>query len=290
MTTPPEEKKPKKKAKAEQAAEKAHEAMTQTQGAVSPAGKRFARRSGDIHQHEEGSAIWLVSFTDVMALMLTFFVMLFAMSEPEKESWSDVMLSLESELNSYYGPALNQGPQETINLAKVNLDRALDIGYLNLLIKEIVEGNDALADAVINRERDHLVISLPDELLFDAGSSEPKDAGLRALYALGGPLTRIKNRIEIVGHTDPRPVGERNEQYDSNWDLSLARALNVAAVLENVGYDKHVTVQGLSDGRYKEIGNSIPEEQRLALSRRVDIVVMDHDGSKDDIFGDTDFK
>lgn len=288
--TSPHDDESKKRGKAEKAAGKAHDGAEQTQGAVSPIGKRFSRRAGDIHQQEQGAAIWLVSFTDVMALMLTFFVMLFAMSEPEKEQWSDVMLSLESELNSYYGPALNQGPQETINLAKIDLDRALDIGYLTLLVREIVDGNDALSDAVINREHDHMVISLPDNLLFDGGSAEPKDAGLRALYALGGPLTRIKNRIEVVGHADPRPVGERNEAYDSNWDLSLARALNVAAVLENVGYDKHITVQGFSDGRYKDIGNNMPEDQRLALSRRVDIVVMNHDGSKDDIFGDLDFK
>ncbi len=249
--------------------------------------RSFSRRSGDT---PKGSAIWLVSFTDVMALMLTFFVMLFAMSEPEKEQWSDIMLSLQSELNSNYGPAFNQGANETINLSKINLDRALDIGYLNLLIKGIVEENEILNEAVISQAEDHLVISLPDSLLFNSGQAEPVDGGLRALYALGGALTRIKNKIEIVGHADPRPIGERNENFSNNWELSLARALNVASVMENVGYDKEITVRGLSDGRYKDIVSNIPEEQKLNLSRRVDIVVMNHDGRKDDIFSDLDFK
>jgi chemotaxis protein MotB len=253
-------------------------------------GGSYSRRSGDVKEPEGGSAIWLISFTDVMALMLTFFVMLFAMSEPEKEQWSEVMLSLRSEMNSYYGPAYSQGPQETINLSKINLDRALDIGYLDLLINSVVNESEFLNDAVINRQRDHLVISLPDRLLFAAGDAEPVDQGLRALYALGGPLSRIKNKIEIIGHADPRPVGEGNNNYDSNWDLSLARALNVAAVLENVGYEKSIIVRGLSDGRYQDIGNAVSEEQRLALSRRVDIMIMNHDGRKDDIFSDLDFK
>lgn len=251
---------------------------------------KTGRRAGDIRETEKGSAIWLISFTDVMALMLTFFVMLFAMSEPEKEQWTDIMTALKSELNSYYGPAFSQGPQETINLDKIKLDRALDIGYLNLLIKSIVGESEYLSDAVINRQRDHLVISLPQNLLFRTGDAEPVDEGLRALYALGGALSRIKNKIEIIGHADPRPVGDRNEDFDSNWELSLARALNVAAVLENVGYDKDIIVRGLSDGRYQDIGNQADEQTKLAISRRVDIVIMNHDGRKSDIFGDTDFE
>lgn len=256
----------------------------------SVARRPHGRRSGDIHAVERNSAIWLVSFTDVMALMLTFFVMMFAMSEPEKEQWTDVMTALRSELNSYYGPAFSQGPQETINLDKIKLDRALDIGYLTLLIQSIVDESEYLDDAVINRQRDQLVISLPQNLLFRSGDAEPVDEGLRALYALGGALTRIKNRIEIIGHADPRPVGARNESFENNWELSLARALNVAAVLENVGYDKDISVRGLSDGRYQDIGNQADEETKLAISRRVDIVIMNHDGRKSDIFGDTDFE
>lgn len=259
------------------------------QGTAMPR-RGYSRRSGDIRAVERNSAIWLVSFTDVMALMLTFFVMLFAMSEPEKEQWADTMTALRSELNSYYGPAFSQGPQETINLDKIKLDRALDIGYLTLVINSIVDESEYLDDAVINRQREHLVISLPQKLLFRSGDAEPVDEGLRALYALGGALTRIKNRIEIIGHADPRPVGGRNESFDNNWELSLARALNVAAVLENVGYDKEIIVRGLSDGRYQDIGNQADEATKLAISRRVDIVIMNHDGRKNDIFGDKDFE
>lgn len=287
MNSPEKENRKGKKTDKKQADE-ANETQ-ETRNVTSPR-RAYGRRSGDIHAVERNSAIWLISFTDVMALMLTFFVMLFAMSNPEKEQWTDVMTALRSELNSYYGPAFSQGPQETINLDKIKLDRALDIGYLTLLIQSIVSESEYLDDAVINRQRDQLVISLPQNLLFRSGEAEPVDEGLRALYALGGALTRIKNRIEIIGHADPRPVGARNEKFANNWELSLARALNVAAVLENVGYDKDIIVRGLSDGRYQDIGNQVDEETKLAISRRVDIVIMNHDGRKSDIFGDTDFE
>lgn len=249
-------------------------------------GRRRDRRCGDQHEQAENSMIWLVSFTDVMALMLTFFVLLFSMTEPAKKDWSEITSALHSEFNKFYGSFGNHGSQDTINLARINFNSALNIDYLESLIETSRKESRFLENITLNNHRGTLVISLPRELLFEPGQATVKEDGTRALYALGGTLSRIKNKVEIVGHADPRPVSQKN-RYDSNWELSLARAAGVAGILETVGYEGELTVRGSSSGRYDDLMDLKDEERRLDLSRRVDIVVLSHDGSREKVFLDS---
>ena len=107
--------------------------------------------------------------------------------------------------------------------------------------------------------------------------------GKRALYTLGEFFEKIKNRIEIVGHADPTPT--LGGDFESNWHLSLARAIGVAGVLDTIGYTKPVIVQGFSSARYDELPPEIIGEERLALARRVDIIIMKDTGARRQSFG-----
>lgn len=250
-------------------------------------GKRFHRRLGDIHEQDKSSNVWLISFTDVMALMLTFFVLLFSMTEPAKQDWSEITSAMQSEFNKFYGAVANRGPQDSINIDKINFDQALNISYLGALMETVIGDSKFLEDVTLIPQPGQLVISLPRDLLFDSGDAAVKEDGSRALYALGGSLSRIQNKIEIMGHADPRPVDSTSGAFESNWDLSLARAANVAAILESVGYQNEITVRGHSSGLYEDLRDIVQnEDQRRDLARRVDIVVMDHDGSKQRVFLD----
>ncbi len=247
-------------------------------------GRRVHRRSGDIHEQEGSSHIWLISFTDVMALMLTFFVLLFSMTEPEKQDWSQVTSALQSEFNRFYGAVEYRGHHDSVSIDKINFDRALNIGYLSALLKTVIGDSKFLEQATLIPQPGQLIISLPRDLLFDPGQADVKEEGSRALYALGGALSKIKNKIEVTGHADPRPV--TGGAFDSNWDLSMMRAANVAAILESVGYENEITIRGHSSGRYDDLKGTVDEDKRLDLARRVDIVVMNHDGSKRKVFFD----
>jgi chemotaxis protein MotB len=93
--------------------------------------------------------------------------------------------------------------------------------------------------------------------------------------------------MELVGHADPRPVeAVKGSLYESNWDLSLARAVAVAAALDKVGYNQPVAVRGASSGRYEDLQGIVDEKQRLDLSRRVDIDIMNHDGRRKKVVSD----
>lgn len=249
--------------------------------------RRFSRRADDI-QPDEPNLTWLVTFTDIMGLMLTFFVMLFAMSTPEQKQFSEMTSALQSEFNRFYGRMLSAGPEDSIDVSRIDYDRALDIKYLDALMQSLMERNESLKTTVTLLPQDtHLVMSLPDDMLFDVGKADVKENSARALFALGGAFSRMKNAMELIGHADPRQIeGAQGSPYASNWDLSLARAVAVAAALDKVGYTQPVAVRGASSGRYQDLEGVMDEKQRLDLSRRVDIDIMNHDGRRKKVVAD----
>lgn len=242
--------------------------------------RRYNRRIGDA-DNASGST-WLISFTDVMALMLTFFVLLFAMANPKQEEWENFTKNIQENFQKFEGQELNRGAEDAINISKINFSQALDLSYLKAVINNLVSQEPSLSVVRIIDNGNSLIVALPSDLLFDAGQASVKSQANQALFILAGTLRRIKNRVEIVGHTDPRPVS--GGQFKSNWDLSLARAANVAGVLENVGYERPITIRGAASARYEDLPAEVPEAERLDLSRRVDVVIMEDDGRKTKLF------
>jgi len=241
--------------------------------------RRFNRRAGD---QTGGASIWLLSFTDVMALMLTFFVLLFSMSHPKKEQWEEFSKKVQENFNRFEGRPLNRSHENAVNINKVNFSKALDLKYLEALIENVMEEEPSLRRIRMFPHGTSLIVSLPQNLLFDVGEAQVQVQGTKALYVLAGTLSRIKNRVEVVGHTDPRPV--RGDNFPSNWELSLARAANVAAVLETVGYKRPITVRGHASARYYDLPETLDRQERLDVSRRVDIVIMEDDGRRMQLF------
>ncbi len=233
---------------------------------------------------EGDSSLWLVTFTDVMALMLTFFVLLYAMSQPQEEAWTEITASFNEQFGETYSAKFEEGRQDAITIDRVDFAEALDLGYLKTLLSQIIEKDENLENIVLIHQDKRLVISLPQDLLFEPGQADVRGRGRRALFVLGGALARIKNRIEVLGHADPIPINNPDGDYPTNWELSLARASAVAGVLRNVGYQRPITVRGLSSSRYTELPDSLTEDERLSLSRRVDIALTRDDGSKVTLF------
>lgn len=238
------------------------------------------RRLGDT---PKPNYIWLVTFTDIMGLMLTFFVMMFAMTEPNPEEWSEVVSALHSDISKVYGAEFNQGTEESIDLSRVNYKQALDVRYLEELIRSIIEEHEALKNITLITQPGSVVLSLPQDLLFEPGQATVKESGRKVLYTLGGALTRIQNHVEIDGHADPRPIEGTQNNFANNWELSLARAANVAAILENVGYQQTISISGYGSGRYQDLGSIEDQVRRQDLARRVDIIIRNHAGKVDKI-------
>ena len=212
---------------------------------------------------------WMVSFTDLIALMLTFFVMLFAMSKVEQRKWQNLTDALSEHLNAVREvPAAL--PTEQLGIDHVRLLSGTDLDYLAALLSQNMAAAPLLGSGVLTRLGDRIVIALPGDLLFAPGSSELAASGQDALAALGGLLRHVGNRIEVTGHADPRkPVGG----FVSNWDLSLARALRVASLLQRFGYRGEVVARGFGDSRFAALSPRLDPARRLQLGRRVELVV-----------------
>lgn len=236
--------------------------------------RRFNRRKTD--RNNSTRSMWLLSFTDVMALMLTFFVLMFSMSNPKQEEWQEFTKQIQKNFNVFDGPALNRGAEDAIDIKKTNFSKALSLTYLRALMDDVMKQNPELGEVLLIDNHDSLIVSLPQNMLFDSGAAALKPEASKALFILSDRLNKIKNRLEIIGHTDPRPI--TGGDFSSNWELSLARAANVAATLKSVGYKREISIRGQSSGRFNDLPDTLSEQERLDLSRRVDIVIMEDDG------------
>lgn len=214
--------------------------------------------------------VWLVIFADLVALLLAFFVMLFATIEVELTRWSALIQSLSQSLNPNHTISLKR-PSATHNVNRLSQRRAINLTYLDGLLREITSSHPSLRSVVLDRREDRLIIALPSDQLFQPGSAVPVASSRELFKTLGDVLRRIGNGIDIYGHTDPTPASR--SVYSSNWGLSVARAIAVANELRRAGYHRNLPALGYAETRFDELPSSVPKSRRYAMARRVDIVI-----------------
>ena len=218
---------------------------------------------------DSGSA-WLVTFADLIALLLAFFVMMYATQRVELGDWQAMVESLSRSFKVEESRSV-EGRAAERNVRAVRTHRGADLGYLESLITGVRNNQASLAGMMIRRLSDRLIISFPGELLFGPGRVDPVPAAQKRIVLLTEILRNIPNRVEVFGHTDPTRV--LGLVFESNWELSLARADAVAAMMVGAGYDRAIDSFGLADSRFSELADVPSVQQRQTLARRVDIVI-----------------
>ena len=231
--------------------------------------------SFSVEPPKAASTAWMVTFADMISLLLTFFVMLFSMATVASDKWEDVVRALEQNLNPGR-QTLHVEPTSMHDIRSVFREEATDLSYLAVVLREQMGKDQILSRSSIVEHEKYLLISLPGDILFDRGTADVTPVARRALFMLGGLLENLRNRIEVVGHTDPLP--SQGERFTSNWELSLARAVTVAGELRHFGYRKKIVAYGQGDAKFKNLSLSLPESRRHAVARRVDIVIRDSKG------------
>ena len=219
--------------------------------------------------HHESQA-WLVTFTDLVSLMLTFFVMLFAMSSVKIDRWKEMTDALSTSLNPQRTPSIVTNSAK-FNIGTIFRRQAINLDYLDSILSEAMTRDPLLKKGTLMRLDDRLVFALPGDLLFKEGGAVMTDKAREAMFSLGGLLRNVGNTIGVNGHSDPSPP--TGAAYASNWELSVARSVAVANALRRSGYTEEIIAYGFSDTRYGELPD-MPDDQRRALARRVDIVIL----------------
>ena len=234
--------------------------------------------SGDlINQEETGDQStdaktdqsWMLIFTDLVSLMLTFFVLLFSMSVVKVDAWNNVVSALSQSLKPSERKAQTEATSR-FDISTLSMRTAINLDYLASVLEKTMASDELLKNAQLMRLEDRLVIGLPGDRLFFSDDAVLSLDARKALSNLGGVLRNIGNQIGTNGHTDPKPL--KGSQYTSNWELSMGRATAVANALKRSGYKEDIISFGYASGRFMELPD-LSDEERRVMGRRIDIVV-----------------
>ena len=222
-------------------------------------------------ENKNDKPVWLITFVDLISLLLAFFLMLYSMSSIQKNDWAAFLASLNK--HEVLMKEKKVGSKKDADLIRpAEISKGLEIKYLRTLLESEIESNDLLKFVEFFEKSNQLILSFPSSLIFRPGSSELLPKGKQALFALSEKLSNLENRVELVGYSDPNPV-INNQKYKNNWVLSLFRASAVANALIKSGYRKPLNIVSLGDTGTSRIDGVSGQKRKYRRARRVDIVI-----------------
>ncbi|GLI39881.1 OmpA family protein [Geobacter hydrogenophilus] len=162
-----------------------------------------------------------------------------------------------------------------IRKAREEKVREVSKTYEDLLDR--MKGEIAQGQVTISELKGKLTVNMVDAILFDSGKAEVKQGGMEVLAKVVDILKGVQDKmIRIEGHTDNvQIVGNLTKRFPTNWELSAARAINVARYLQGQGIDPTVLV-AVANGEYRPVASNDTEEGR-AKNRRIEIVLVPRD-------------
>lgn len=199
---------------------------------------------------------WVVSYADIMTIILTFFILIFSVSR--------VSSSRYEELANAFGSQ----PERSVSDVQSDLQAIVD----ELGMEERVR---------IERTDDGLFIELENSILFASGEAELAPESAALLRPIGQRLSGALGEeygVVVEGYTDDVPI--RNARFRSNWELSTSRAIYVMEELVAAGVpQRRISVQGFADTRAQapalEGASPSDVEEARASDRRVVLRVTD---------------
>ena len=253
-----------------------------------------------------GAPAWMATFSDLMNLLLCFFVLLYSMSSVDESKWEQVVASLQSTisilpaggsaigdgemisagvrqlefLDSYYNEMANskaeedaQDPQNGKNsVYQEYQEQAVEESeQMAQEIQEAINGT-SLEDIVeVEFNSQYVQLNLSGAILFESGKAELVKEAYPTVDKIGRILERYaENTIEIEGHTDNVPIS--SSQFENNDVLSMYRALSVATYFRENTDLNPANIKSSGRGDYVPVADNSTAEGR-ARNRRVEIKI-----------------
>ncbi len=225
---------------------------------------------------QEGAADWMLTYGDMVTLLLTFFVMLFTTAEIDGSKLQLIIAAFQGLGVLEGGNTLEAGPlaelgNTIMSLPSQDRGRALDTARRQAISKFQPEIKNEKVRVTVDERG--LVISLAADSFFESASAEVDIEATRSLLQrIAGLLNSLEDsKFAIEGHTDSLPT-DPDGSWPTNWELSTARANNVLHYLNDFGVDdERFRVVGYADTQ--PLASNETEEGR-AYNRRIDIVVL----------------
>lgn len=248
---------------------------------------RRRRRSKPHLNHER----WLVSYADFITLMFALFVVLFATSQADKAKQAEVSHAIDQAFRTLglfetakvdaHSQAVAISPDNAVAPVNIVLGNELTVSPavkqdLNRLEHELqgkLSNQIAQHVVALHIGRDGLVISLREAGFYDSGSAVPHPSSMKSLDEIARILKASPYDIRIEGHTDNVPI--HTKQFDSNWELSTARATWLARLLIERDHFRPARLSASGYAEYHPVASNATPEGR-SENRRVDIIVLPH--------------
>jgi len=230
---------------------------------------------------------WLVSYADFITLLFGFFVVMFAFARADQKKQKQVSAAIDSAFRSMGvfskeppdGSASSAAASKKPQFTNAVMDEALlspdqvknDLELLRSNLAQTLSSQIATHAVSLQMGRDGLVISLREAGFFDSGSAVPKPEAMPTLRQIAARLGATPYDLRIEGHTDNVPI--HNAEFDSNWELSAARATHIARLFLEM---KAIPPDRISAAGYAEFHPVASNSTAVgrAANRRVDLVVL----------------
>ena len=227
-----------------------------------------------------GAPGWMATFADLVTLLMCFFVLLFAMSTTQQETYKELVKSLRSALGAQSVP--ESGTREGLTMHPVPSEEPSENQQIDELggmiekeleeivseVRELVLFNKLGGEVSVTKNDDGVVITMSDLLLFGRGGTQLSEKGLDILKKVASVLSKLAYHVKIKGHTDSDTIS--SARFPSNWELSSARASTVTRLLVQNGVSPQlISAEGYA--QYHPVATNDTARGR-ALNRRVEIV------------------
>jgi chemotaxis protein MotB len=255
------------------------------------------------HEEHVNHERWLITYADLITLLLVFFIIMYAMSKIDTAKYTILAQSLNLQftkgdsiipkgngISGVITPTNGDGKTQgqgasnqdisNVSVDKEKEDKEKKEKELQDLLQKInayiVEQNLQTQVSAVNTDRG-VAVTLNDLFLFDLGKADLKPASFPILQKLATLFPTLNSTISIEGHTDNLPLNTGSPLID-NWGLSGARSLSVLRYFKNkTGLDDRKFIStGYGDTKPK-VPNDTAENR--AKNRRVEIIVLRNDPS-----------
>ncbi|UZP66232.1 flagellar motor protein MotB [Desulfovibrio mangrovi] len=226
---------------------------------------------------EGGGAAWLITFSDMMTLMLTFFVLLVSMAVIDERRKLTVLQSISGQFGEGLG---SFNPASVKNQARIIEPGVMDFETDSLEPLKDMLWDDQRGDLNFQENQFVQIISISDEVLFQPGSAQLSAEGMRLIDRMLPWFLRIQHPLLLAGHTagmreemgeDYKAPTDNERQLSPAWEMSFLRVMSLYRYLTSRGLPPaRLSVEGFGSYRPRWSENT-PEGRKR--NRRVDIVL-----------------
>ena len=216
---------------------------------------------------------WMTTYSDMVTLLLAFFVLLFSFSNIEARKFDMLVESLRGKLGVLEGGrTVSQAQLIEAGMMGEGPGQYTMRGLYNVKaeIAEYLEEEELEEEIALEMTEEGLTIRFTGQVLFDLGRAEIRSNALDVLGRIGEFIGGVDNDVVVEGHTDDWPI--RTDEFPSNWELSAARATNVTRYFIEEG---DIDPERMSAAGYSEYQPIYPNDtsKNRARNRRVDVVL-----------------